>query len=127
MIAYDLSDMEDQQLHNIVAYRNGRTLYEYMVEMPLEHLEAYPQKGWHWWMGRKARSAEALELRDYTLYWRLFALDFRQKYPRKYLQTLPVGEIRSFARKHSQRTPQWAYQEPVRDALRILMEREEPF
>lgn len=127
MNKYDLTDREEISLYNVVVYRNGRSLYEYLVEMPLEDLKAYPKRGYRWWMGRKARSAEALELRDYTLFWRLFALEFRQKYPREYLQSLPLGEIRSFARQYIQKIPQWAYQGPVQDAVHILMEQDEPF
>ncbi len=124
MIKYDLSDMEDFHLHDVVMYRNGRTLYEYFVEMPLEDLQAYPQKGWRWWMGRKARSPEAMELRDYVLHWRLAALEFRQKYSHKYLQTLSCDEMRLFLNTYIRKTPIWVYSEPIKDGLHILLKRE---
>ena len=127
MSKYDLSDMEDCHLHNVVYYRNGRTLYEYMVEMPLEDLQAYPKKGWRWWMGRKAKSPQAMELREYVLHWRLFALEFRQKYAREYLQTLTDDELRLFLKNHIEKIPPWAYEEPIRDVVHLLFERNEPF
>lgn len=125
MSKYDLSDMEDQQMYDIVMYRNGRTLYEYMAEMPLEDLKAYPKKGYRWWMGRKAKLPQAMELRDYVLHWRLVELDFRQKYSHQYLQTLSCQEIQSFVNAHIPKIPIWAYSEAIKDGLHILWEREE--
>ena len=127
MSKYDLTDEEDYQLHHIVMYRNGRTLYEYFVEMPLEDLQMYPKKGYRWWMGRKAKSFRAMELRDYVLHWRIFALEFQQKYPREYLESLSYDEMRSFVNKYIQKAPVWAYEEPVRDVLKILFYHEKPF
>ena len=124
MIKYDLSDMEDCRLHNVVYYRNGRTLYEYMVEMPLEDLQAYPKKGWRWWMGRKAKSPQAMELRKYVLHWRSFAQVFRLEYPKEYLQTLSDDEMRLFLRKYINKVPAWAYEEPIRDVVHILFHKD---
>ena len=127
MIRYDLSDEEDYQLHHIVMYRNGRTLYEYMVEMPLDDLKVYPRKGYRWWMGRKAKSPRAIELCDYVLHWRIFALEFRQKYSREYLENLSYDEMRLFVRTYMERTPMWAYSDPIRDVLVYFLLHDKPF
>ena len=127
MDKFDLSQEEDYQLHDVVMYRNGRTLYEYMVEMSLEELKTYPKKGYRWWMGRKARSPQAMQLRDYVLHWRLVELDFRQKYSHAYLQTLSCDEMRLFLNTYIRKTPIWAYAGPIKDALHLLFERNEPF
>lgn len=103
MIQYDLSDKEDYQLHHIVMYRNGRTLYEYMVEMPLDDLKAYPKKGYRWWMGRKAKSTGAMELRDYVLHWRIFALEFRKIYSREYMESLSYDDMQLFVRTYMEK------------------------
>ena len=121
---YELTDMEDYQLHNIVMYRNGRTLYEYLVEMPLEDLQAYPKKGYRWWMGRKARSKQAMELRDYVLHWRLVSQDFRRKYSHNYLQTLSSEEIVSFVEANILKIPIWVYSDAIYDGLHIVFGRE---
>ena len=125
MIPYYLSDEEDYQLHHIVMYRSGRTLYEYMVEMPLEDLKAYPKKGYRWWMGRKAKSTRAMELRDYVLHWRLFALEFRQEYPLECLESLSTNALSFFLHTHLEKTPLWAYDGPTKDAARLLFYRTE--
>ena len=122
MIGYELSDMEDYQLHNIVVYRNGRTLYEYFVEMPLEDLKKYPKHGYRWWMGRKARSKAAMELRDYVLYWRLFALDFREKYTREDLENMSWDARQRFWKTYIEKVPMWAYEGPLRDVAHLLQE-----
>ncbi len=127
MDKFDLSEKEDDRLHDVAIYRNGRTLYECLVEMPLEELQAYPRKGYRWWMGRKAKSPQALALRDYVLHWRLIALDFREKYSREYLQSLSCEELWTFVNTHIQKTPQWAYEGPVRDVMKILFQQGKPF
>ena len=44
MNQYELSDEEDMQLRLSVMLPNRRSLYEYLCELPLEDLKAYPQK-----------------------------------------------------------------------------------
>jgi len=128
MDKYHLTEAENMRLHYAIKLPNKRrSLYEYLTHLPLEDLRAYPQKGYHWWMGRAARSAQALELRDYVLYWRLFALDFRKQYPREYLQTLSFDEMRQFVRDHIKKVPAWAYSEPISEALWFLLENNEPW
>lgn len=127
MSKYDLSDKEDYQLHHIVMYRNGRTLYEYMVEMPLDDLKAYPKKGYRWWMGRKAKSTGAMELRDYVLHWRIFALEFRKIYSREYMESLSYDDMQLFVRTYMEKTPIWAYSGPLRDVLGYLWLHDKPF
>ena len=50
MNKYDLTDEEDLLLYSSVRIPGGRSLYEYLCELPLEELKAYPQKdtagGW---------------------------------------------------------------------------------
>ena len=120
MNKYDLTDEEDMRLHFSVMLPGGRSLYEYFCELPLEDLQAYPQKGYRWWMGRAARAAQALALRDYILYWRLAALSFRQQYPREYLEALSADDLRLFLHTYISKTPVWAYEGPVKDVVRLL-------
>lgn len=127
MNKYNLSDKEDLRLHfSIMLPGKRRSLYEYLCELPLEDLKVYPQKGYHWWMGRSTRSPQALELRDYILYWRLAALNFRQKNSRQYLKTLSHDELRLFLRTYLQKVPIWAYEEPIRDVMHLLFHHNEP-
>ena len=120
MIKLHLSDMEDYELHNIVVYRNERTLYEYFVEMPLDDLRAYPKRGYRLWMGRKARSKEALDLRDYVLFWRLYALDFREKYSLQHLQSLSIAQREDFLNTYLRSVPVWAHEKPLQDVVHLL-------
>ena len=121
MTKYDLTDTEDLRLRNSITLPGKRSsLYEYLSGLPLEDLQAYPKKGYHWWMGRTARSVQALALRDYILHWRLFALRFRQQYPRWYLEALTPDELRLFLLIYLKKTPLWAYEGPVHDAVMLL-------
>ena len=78
MNQYNLTNEEDIQLRLSIMFCNNKSLYTYFCNLPLEQLKAYPPKGYRWWMGKAARSPKALALRDYILYWRLAALDFRE-------------------------------------------------
>lgn len=121
MTKYDLTEAEDFRLHFSIMLSGGRrSLYEYLCELPLEALQAYPKKGYHWWMGRAARTPQALALRDYILHWRLVALNFRRQYPREYLETLSLDDLHLFLRTYIHKIPLWAYEEPVRDAAQRL-------
>lgn len=120
MSKYDLLDEEDLRLHFSIMLPNRVSLYEYLCELPLEKLKVYPKKGYHWWMGRAARSQQALELRNYILHWRIVALDFRKKYSREYLKTLTRDDLRLFLRTYIQKIPLWAYEEPVQDVIYLL-------
>jgi len=118
---YDLTDEEDLRLRfSIMLPGNRRSLYAYLCELPLEDLQAYPKKGYRWWMGRAARTPQALALRDYILYWRLAALSFRQQYPRAYLETLSDDGVRLFLRTYLHKVPIWAYEGPIKDAIHLL-------
>lgn len=126
MDKYHLTEREDQHLRfSIILPGRRRSLYEYLTELPLEELQAYPKKGYHWWMGRAARTSQALALRDYILYWRLFAISFREKFPREYLETLSYDDMRLFLRTYIQKTPVWAYEGPIKDVIHILFYNEE--
>lgn len=80
MDKYILTNEEDLRLRLSVMLPCRNSLYEYLCELPLEDLMAYPQKGYYRWMGRAARTPQALVLRDYILYWRLCALAFRRQF-----------------------------------------------
>lgn len=128
MDKYHLTEREDQRLRfSIRLPGRGHSLYEYLTMLPLEKLQAYPQKGYHWWMGRSARTPQALALRDYILYWRLVAIDFRKQYPREYLETLSYDDMRLFLHTYIQKIPLWVYEEPVKDVIHILLRHEEPW
>ena len=120
MKAYHLSKEEDMRLHLSIQCPGNRYLYEYFIELPLEKLKLYPKKGYRFWMGRKAKSPDALAMRDYILYWRLFAISFRKEYSRDYLQSIPYDKIGLFVRTYIKKTPLWAYEGPIRDAVLIL-------
>lgn len=123
MNKFDLTNIEDMQLQLSVMLPGRRhSLYEYLCALPLKALQAYPAKGYHWWMGKAARSAQAIALRDYILHWRIYALTFRQKYSREYLKTLSADDLRSFLRAHITKIPIWAYEGPIKDALQILFQ-----
>ena len=119
MCKYDLTEAEDLRLRFSIMLPS-RSLYEYLVELPLGDLKAYPKKGYRWWMGRAARSAQALFLRDYILHWRLEALAFRQAHPRVQLEALSQDELQTFLHTYLQKTPVWAYHEPIRDVIQLL-------
>lgn len=119
MHKYDLADKEDLQLRFSIMLP-GRSLYEYLCELPLEKLEVYPKKGYHWWMGKTARSPQAIELRNYIFHWRLEAMRFREKYPREYLQTLSRDALQLFLQTYLQKVPLWAYEKPLQDAIHLL-------
>ena len=124
MNKYDLTEREDLRLRlSVMLPGKKRSLYEYFCALPLEDLEAYPKKGYRWWMGRGARTPQALALRNYILFWRSAALAFRQQYPRAYLETLSPAEMRQFLHTYIQKTPLWVYEEPVRDVMYFLLER----
>ena len=100
-------------------------LYSHFCQLPMEELKAYPQKGYHWWMGRKARSGQALELRDYILCWRLFSEDFQKAHSYGYMDTLTDRELADFVRVHIDKRPLWVYEEAVKLAMDILSLRKE--
>lgn len=125
MKRFHLSAGEDLYLRFAILLPSGRSLYEYFCELPLDKLEAYPKKGYHWWMGKTTRSAQALALRDYIFYWRVEQLHFRQAYPREYLETLSGDALKQFLHKYLQKNPLWAYDGPTQDAINILFHRGE--
>ncbi len=126
MDAFYLTQEEDFDLHTSIKIPvKPHYLYEYFYELPLEDLRAYPEKSYHWWLGRAARSAQGLAMRDYVLHWRLFALSFRKHHPRAYLETLSTDRLRLFLNVNITKTPLWAYEGPVKDAIRILFLRDE--
>lgn len=121
MNQFDLTEKQDTLLRFSIMFPGKRhSLYGYLCELPLEDLQAYPKKGYHWWMGCAARTAKGLAMRDYILHWRLFALSFRQQYSRAYLETLSADAQRVFLRTHLSKTPIWAYEEPIRDVIELL-------
>ena len=122
MNKFDLTDEEDLRLRLSIKLPGGKFLYEYFCKLPLEDLQAYPKKGYRWWMGRAARTSLALALRDYILHWRLAALSFRQQYSRSYLETLSSDDLQLFLRTYINKTPLWAYEEPVKDVLQLLFQ-----
>ena len=126
MSKYDLTEEEDLRLHLSIMLPNKRPLYEYFLELPLEDLQAYPEKGYRRWMGRSARTSQALALRDYILHCRFAALTFRQTYPRDYLETLTHDDMQSFLCAHIQKAPVWVYEGPVKDVLQLLLYSSEP-
>lgn len=76
-------------------------------------------------MGRAARSPKALTLREYILYWRFAALDFRKEHSKEYLEKLPHNDLRLFLRIYIKKTPLWVYEEPIRDVLQLLYQHSE--
>lgn len=120
MNQYELSEDEDLRLHFSIMLPGRKYLYEYFCDLPLEVLKAYPKKGYHWWMGRAARTTNALALRDYILHWRLFAIDCRQKYSGEYLETLSLKELQTFLNTYIQKIPIWPYEAPIKDVIQIL-------
>jgi len=125
MKRFQLSNEEDLCLHFSILLPSGRSLYEYFCELPLDKLEVYPKKGYHWWMGKATRTPQALALRDYIFYWRVEQLHFRQTYPREYLEALSPDILRLFLSKYLKKTPLWAYEGPIRDTINILFHRAE--
>lgn len=128
MDKYHLTEEEDQRLRFSIRLpgKRGRSLYEYLTRLPLEDLQAYPKRGYHWWMGRAARSSQALALRDYILYWRLFAIDFRKQYPCEYLEKLPSDKMQRFLCTYIVKIPVWAYEAPIQDVIQLLAKDDEP-
>lgn len=127
MNKYDLTDEEDKYLHfSIMLPGRKGSLYQYLCQLPLPCLQAYPEKGYHLWMGRAARTPQALAMRDYILYWRLAALDFRKQFPRKYLETLSLNDLQVFLNTYLHKVPAWAYEGPVQDAVQFLFLRSNP-
>ena len=121
MYPYDLTNEEDLRLHFSIMLPSGKcSLYEYLCQLPLQALQAYPKKGYHWWMGKAARSPQALALRDYILHWRIKALSFRQQYPREYLETLSHKDMQAFLQTYIGKIPVWAYEGPIQDVLQLL-------
>ena len=121
MDSFFLTREEDIRLcASIILPYQKRSLYEYLCELPLNELEEYPKKGYHWWMGRAARSPQALEARDYILHWRRAAVEIRQNLSREFLETLTREELRIYLRYYIQKVPLWAYEDPVRDMLQLL-------
>lgn len=122
MHQYDLTNEEDLRLRfSIMLPFKKQSLYEYFCDLPLEQLKVYPKRGYRWWMGKVARSPDALALRDYILHWRLAALDFRQKYSKKYLEKLSYNELRFFLDIYIDQVPFWAYEAPVSAAAKLLL------
>ena len=121
MDKYELTEEEDLQLRfSIMLPGRRRSLYQYLCLLPMEQLRAYPKKGYRLWMGRAARSPQALALRDYVLYWRLKELELGALYSYQYLETLSVDSLRLFLNTCLRKTPCWAYEGPIQDALRLL-------
>ena len=124
MNKFDLTDEEDLRLRFSIMLPGRRgSLYEHLCQLPLEDLQAYPRKGYRRWMGCAARSPQALALRDYILYWRLNAMVFRLRYPRKLLESFSSDDLQSFLRDHMQKTPLWAYEALLQDVLQLLAHR----
>ena len=119
MNKYELTAEEDQHLHFSIMLPNRCSLYEYLLELPLEDLQVYPQKGYRRWMGQAARTPQALAMRDYILYWRLAAQAFRQKCPREYLESLSYADMQLFLHTYIQKTPIWAYEKPIKDVIQL--------
>lgn len=38
--------------HISIGFPCKQLLNEYLITLPLETLQHYPQTGWHWWMGK---------------------------------------------------------------------------
>jgi len=121
MNKYDLTDEEDKHLHfSIMLPGRKGSLYQYLCQLPLNDLQAYPEKGYRLWMGQTSKTPQALAMRDYILYWRLAALDFRKQYPREYLQTLSLAELQVFLNTYLHKIPVWAYEGPLQDAAQLI-------
>lgn len=123
MNQFNLTEDEDLRLCFSILLPNGHSLYEYFLSLSLEDLREYPQKGYLFWMGKAARSPQALVQRDYILHWRFAALDFRQKYPREYIEQFSCDDKQSFLRTYLQKTPIWVYEEPVKDVIALFTDR----
>ena len=121
MNKYDLTAEEDDHLRFSIMLPGRRgSLYQYLCELPLPCLQAYPEKGYCPWMGQAARTPQALAMRDYILHWRLFALDFRQQYPRDYLKALSRSDLQIFLNTNLHKVPTWAYEKPLQDAAQLI-------
>ena len=126
MSKYDLTFAEDLYLRTSIPLPGKRHyLYEYLCRLSPEVLQAYPQKGCPWWLGRAARSPAALAMRDYILHWKTFALSFQKLYPHEYLESLSMEQMQEFLDSHIEKVPFWAYAAPVRDAMLILLQQPE--
>lgn len=120
MDTYYLTKEEDEELQFSIMLPRMRYLYEYFCRLPLNDLRAYPEKGYRDRMGPEARSAKALEMRDYILFWRLAAQRIRKQYSYEYLKSLPVDSLRSLLDRFYRQTPLWAYDGPISDIIRLL-------
>lgn len=124
MNKFDLTDEEDLCLRFSIMLPGRRgSLYEYLCQLSLEDLQAYPRKGYHRWMGSAARSPQALDLRDYILYWRLNAMILRLRYPRALLESFSSDGLQAFLHNNMQKTPLWAYEALLQDVLQLLAHR----
>ena len=121
MNMYALTDEEDDRLRFSIMLPGRRgSLYQYLCQLPLNDLQAYPEKGYRLWMGQASKTPQALAMRDYILHWRLAALDFRKQYPREYLQTLSLAELQVFLNTYLHKIPVWAYEGPLQDAAQLI-------
>lgn len=120
MDTYYLTREEDEELQFSIILPGMRLLYDHFCKLPLKDLQAYPEKGYRDRMGPEARSPQALEMRDYILFWRLAARKVRKQYSRAYLKTLSHDSLRSLLESLCRQTPSWAYDGPISDILRLL-------
>ena len=121
MVKYELTNEEENRLRFSIMrpFRQG-SLFEYFCGLPLKVLQAYPRKGYHWWLGKAARTPQALEMREYILHWRMTEPEIRQQYPREYLNSLSVEELWALLRMLVEKVPVWVYEKPMKDAIDIL-------
>ena len=121
MNKYALTHEEDSRLRFSIMLPGRRgSLYQYLCQLPLTCLQAYPEKGYRPWMGQASKTPQALAMRDYILHWRFIAQDFRKQYPRACLETLSVDELQSFFNTYFHKVPSWAYQGPLQDAAQLI-------
>ena len=121
MDMYYLTKEEDEELQSCILLPGRECcLYEYFCQLPLEDLKVYPEKGYHDKMGLEARSAKALEMRDYILFWRLAAQKIRKQYSRAYLKTLSQDKLDQLQSAFLRQIPLWAYEGPLHDIIQLL-------
>lgn len=125
MAMYYLTREEDERLlFSIPLPGKTQYLYEYFLDLPLEDLKEYPQAGYHNWMSRAAKSSQAMELRNYILFWRLTAQKVQEVYSYTYLESLSDDILDFLLHIFLRQIPIWVYEESIRNIMQILSQRE---
>lgn len=110
----------DLQLRYQIILPNGHSLYEYFLSLPIEELEALPERGPSDQLGSFPLTQQALALRDYILHRRRESITFQEKHPKKQLEQLPDDALWELLRFCVHQVPFWAYAETAKACLDML-------